>query len=228
MKQIKVKTLKKYLLPLFILFFALSSYALSFGKAHRHIPFGSIERYIEAMEDPQRASWQMPDRVAYLLPLKPGQSVADIGAGSGYFSRRFARAVGPKGTVYAVDIEKGMLDYIEKRSKDEGIENIKTVLAKPDNPLLKENSVDLIFICNTLHHIKDRTDYVKRLIPVLRPDGRLVIVDFKPVATPMGPPMKMRLSRERVIKEIEAGGFELQGEFYFLPYQYFLIFTPKR
>ncbi len=220
--------IKRYLLSFFILFLALSSYALSTDKGRRHIPFGSIERYIEVMEEPERAAWQMPERVVEVLPIRPGWSIADIGAGSGYFSRRFSRAVGPGGTVYAVDIEKGMIDYIDKRSKDEGFKNIKTILAKPDDPLLEEKSVDMVFICDTFHHIEDRTDYVKRLMPALRPGGRLVIVDFKLVATPVGPPMRMRLSREQVIREVEAGGFELEGEFYFLPYQYFLIFTRPR
>jgi len=194
---------------------------------HQHHPPGSTDEYIRALEDPGRDAWQKPAEVVSALALKPGESVADIGAGSGYFSVRFAAAVGPSGKVYAVDIEREMLTHIEARAKAEHLSNIQTVLADPDDPKLPPSSVDVIFICDTLHHISGREKYYPLLLRALKPGGRLVNVDFqkKPDIT-LGPPFAMRIDQQDMIKEAEAGGFHLVGQFDFLPYQYFLVFQP--
>lgn len=196
------------------------------SKGQRHqTPFSSLEEYIQALESPDRAKWQRPDKVIEALGIKMGQAIADLGAGSGYFTMPLSQAVGDEGMVYAIDIEKGMLDYINKRAEEAGIKNIKTILAKPDDPLLSPSTVDMVFICDTYHHIEDRIEYMKRLSRAFKEGGRLVIIDFIPQKTPVGPPLEIRLSREEVIKEIEAAGYRLEGEYNFLPYQYFLIFS---
>ena len=196
------------------------------GKGFRRlIPFSSTEEYIKALETPNRGEWQRPDKVIDALGIKTGQAIADLGAGSGYFTLPLSQAVGDEGTVYAIDIERGMTEYINKRASQAGIKNIKTVLAKSDDPLLSPLTVDMVFICNTYHHIEGRIEYMKRLSKTFKEGGRLVIIDFKLQRTPVGPPLEMRLSREEVIKEIEAAGYRLEGEYYFLPYQYFLIFS---
>ncbi|HHL40419.1 MAG TPA: class I SAM-dependent methyltransferase [Deltaproteobacteria bacterium] len=194
------------------------------AAGHRHVPFGSVERYISVLEEEGRAAWQKPRRVIDVLPLDEGDRAADIGAGSGYFTVLLAEKVGPRGTVFAVDIEQEMLDYIERRLRAEGIGNVVTVLAGDDDPRLPEEAVDLVFICDTYHHLPDRVEYMRRLKKVLRPGGRVAIVDFRAEKTPVGPPLSMRLSRSQVIEEMEAADFSLEGEFYFLPYQYFLVF----
>ncbi|OGV97530.1 MAG: hypothetical protein A3I04_00030 [Nitrospinae bacterium RIFCSPLOWO2_02_FULL_39_110] len=188
---------------------------------YRYSPF----KHIEIMESPERALWQMPEKVVDYLAIKNGDAVADIGAGSGYFTVLFSKSVGEDGKVYAVDIEKGMIDYIEKRGQKEGLNNIKTILSKLDDPLLSKSSIDMIFICNTYLVMKNREDYLKILMEVLKKYGRLAIVDYQAVDTPMGPPVKMRVSREKVMEEALKAGFKLEAEYYFLPYQYFLVFA---
>ncbi len=192
---------------------------------HQHHPPESTEAYIKALEDPGRDKWQKPERVVQALDLKPGESVADIGAGSGYFTLRFARAVGPTGRVYAVDIDPGMLDYIKSRAKQEHLDNITTVLADPHDPKLPTASVNLIFICDTLHHISNRKEYFPLLARALKPQGRLVNVDFQKRPLPLGPPLEMKIAKKDMIAEVEPTGFHLIKQYDFLPYQYFLVFA---
>ena len=192
--------------------------------AHQHHPPESGGEYIRMLEDPSRAEWQKPQEVVEKLALRPGAVVADIGAGSGYFTVLFARAVGPEGKVYAVDIDRAMLDYIGQRAKEEHLENIQTVLAEPHDPKLPPSSVDLIFICDTLHHICERATYYPLLARALRPGGRLVNVDFDKRPLPVGPPLEMKIAKQAVVDEVRPTGFHLVKEYDFLKYQYFLVF----
>jgi ubiquinone/menaquinone biosynthesis C-methylase UbiE len=192
--------------------------------ATQHHPPESASEYIRSLEDPKREEWQKPQEVIEKLELKPGQAVADLGAGSGYFTVRLARAVGPAGKVYAVDIDPEMLTYVERRAKEEKLENIETVLADPHDPKLAPASVDMIFICDTLHHISERGRYYPLLARALKPGGRLVNVDFQKRPLPFGPPLEMKIAKEAVIEEVKPAGFRLVKEFDFLEYQYFLVF----
>jgi SAM-dependent methyltransferase len=115
-----------------------------------HHPPRSTSRYIQILEDPSRDAWQQPQKVVATLGLKPGEQIADVGSGPGYFTLRFARAVGPSGKVYGVDISRAMLDYLANQARVEHLANIQTILARPHNPELPPASVDLIFICDTL------------------------------------------------------------------------------
>jgi ubiquinone/menaquinone biosynthesis C-methylase UbiE len=190
----------------------------------QHHPPESTSAYIRALEDPGRIEWQKPDEVVEKLGLKAGEAVADLGAGSGYFTLRFAQAVGPAGRVYAVDISPGMLDYLEGHAKEARLENIQPILAEPHDPKLPASSVDLIFICDTLHHISDRAAYYPLLARALRPGGRLIDIDFYKKPLPVGPPVTMKIAKEEMIEEVKPAGFHLVKEFDFLPYQYFLVF----
>lgn len=190
----------------------------------QHHPPESTSAYIRALEDPSRVEWQKPDEVVEKLGLKAGEAVADLGAGSGYFTLRFAQAVGPAGKVYAVDVDRGMLDNIERRAKEAHLENVQLVLAEPHDPKLPASSVDLIFICDTLHHISDRATYYPLLVRALRPGGRLVNIDFHKKPLPVGPPVAMKIAKEDMIEEVKPAGFHVVKDFDFLPYQYFLIF----
>lgn len=188
---------------------------------HRPLP---LDQYIALLEDPERDQWQKPDAVIQALKLQNGQVVADIGAGSGYFTLRLAWAVAPRGMVFALDVEEGMLDYLRQRLAKEKIQNVKTILVPPHDPLLIDGSLDLAFICNTYHHLEDREVYLRKVRKALKPDGRLVIVDFyKKEGIPVGPPMHMRLSEETVQKELQEAGLKLTEKLTFLPYQYILI-----
>lgn len=180
--------------------------------------------YIAMLEDPARDAYQKPHEVLMALALKDGERVADIGAGAGYFTLRFAQHVG-NGIVYGVDISPDMILHLNRRVRDAGLENVCTILALPDDPLLGDRSVDRFFICETWHHIADHARYLALMKKILRPGGQVVIVDFHKKETAVGPPMEMRVSRESVVSQFEQNGFALAKEHTFLPYQYFLVFT---
>jgi len=188
--------------------------------------FEDADRWTQEFEDPARDAWQKPDQVVAAMGLEPGDRVADIGAGSGYFTRRFARAVGESGIAYGVDIEPNMLQHIAEQATEDQQANIVPVLARPDNPMLAPASVDVIFICDTIHHIENRPSYYEILKRDLAPGGRLVIVDFKKEDVPVGPPMEMKIAKQDLIAELVAAGFRLKEEGDFLPYQYLLILEP--
>lgn len=181
--------------------------------------------YMAALDDPARDAWQQPHEVLKALGLKDGDVVADIGAGSGYFALRFARHVGA-GRVLAVDVAQPMLDELAKRAAAAALTNVTPVLARPDDPTLPAAGVNVVFTCDTWHHIEQRPAYLAKVKQALAPGGRLVILDFHKHA-PVGPPASMKLTREEVLAEVQAAGFVLTGEPTFLPHQYFLVFTPS-
>ena len=197
------------------------------GQQH-HDPqhsFSDTHRWVEDFENTERDAQQKPDEVVRALNLSSGDVVADIGAGTGYFARRFAKAVGDNGIAYAVDLEPNMLAYVAERAQKEGQPNVVPVLATTTSPMLAPNSVDLFFICNTIHHIGNRQAYYRILARDLREGGRLAIVDFrKDAELTEGPDKAMRLSRQSLIDEVTEAGFKLSEEHDFLPVQYFLVF----
>jgi ubiquinone/menaquinone biosynthesis C-methylase UbiE len=178
------------------------------------------------LENPERDAEQKPDQVIAALGLRAGETLADIGAGSGYFSFRFARALGNSGRVYAVDISPDMILYMNRRIRDLKLNNVVTVLSAPDDPLLPDGTVDRFFICNTWHHIENKAKYLGLMKKMLKPGGQVVIVDYKKKELPVGPPVEMKLERREVVQQLEANGFKLAREHTFLPYQYFLVFIP--
>lgn len=185
--------------------------------------FSEIERWIQRFEEPARADWQLPDTVVEILGLRPGQNVADIGAGTGYFTRRFAKKISPGGLAVAVELEPGFFPYIQKRAREANQANILTQPAEPNNPWLSPATYDLIFLCNTLHHIDNRAEYYAWLRRALRPDGRVVVVDFfKTMEIPVGPPPHMRLDPSALRLELQAAGFTVSVDAETLPYQYIL------
>jgi len=180
--------------------------------------------YIEMLERPDRAGYQKPEEVVAALELRAGDAVADIGAGSGYFTVRLARAVGPGGRVYAEDVWEAMVGHLKARKTREGLDNVEVVLGSPADPKLPHRALDMAFICNTWHHIADRPRFLENLRFALKPKGRIVIIDYKASKTPVGPPLKMRVPRAQVVSDLAAAGFSLVSEPDILPYQYFLIF----
>jgi arsenite methyltransferase len=182
--------------------------------------------YIATLDDPARDEYQKPHEVVTALALKGGDRVADIGAGSGYFTFRFARHVGAAGRVFAVDINADMIAHVNERARAEKATNVTAILSKPDDPLLPAASIDRVFICDTWHHIENRGAYAEKLLKALRPGGRVVIVDFHKKPLPVGPPDEMKRAREDVMADFERHGFRLEKEETFLPYQYFLVFAP--
>ena len=186
---------------------------------HQHHPPSSAE-YAKVLEDPSRDEWQKPHEVVMALELKATDVVADIGAGTGYFARRFANHASK---VYAVDIDKELLAVIQKDAPP----NVTIVLASPDDPRLPAQSADLIFICDVLHHIQNRTAYYPKLVKALKPGGRVVVIDFYKKDLPVGPPPSMKLSDDEVIAELRNAGFILTKRLDILPYQYYLFFAMR-
>lgn len=191
-----------------------------------HRLHGDPTAYMASLDDPAREAWQKPHEVVTALGLREGDVVADIGSGSGYFALRFARHVGATGKVLAVDVSAPMLEEVRRRARAAGLGNVTPVHAGPDDPLLPPGGVNLIFTCNTWHHIEARPAYVARLRQALAPGGRFVIIDFHKDA-PVGPPPAMKLTREEVVTEVQRAGFTLSNEPTFLPHQYFLEFVVR-
>lgn len=183
--------------------------------------------YIGALEDPKRDAYQKPHEVIHALGLKPGEVIADIGAGSGYFTFHLARHVGEKGKVYAVDISPDMILHINRRIREAKANNVVSVLAEPADPLLPDQSVNRFFICDVWHHVENQTKYLSLMKKMLKPGGEIVMIDFHKKELPFGPPLKMKIAREDLIKQMASNGFRLTKEHTFLPYQYFLVFVPK-
>jgi arsenite methyltransferase len=183
--------------------------------------------YIGALEDPKRDSYQKPQEVMAALGIKPGEVIADIGAGSGYFTFRLALHVGDKGKVYAVDVSPEMILHINRRIRELKVNNVVSILADPDDPLLPDRSVNRFFFSESWHHIEKQTKYLSLMKRMLKPGGEIVMIDFHKKELPVGPPLQMKIAREDLIKQMESNGFRLKNEQTFLPYQYFLVFVPK-
>ena len=210
---------------------ALSSLATTPGLAQETATPHQMHRrhqdpsaYMAALDDPARDEYSKPGEVVRALAFREGEVVADIGSGTGYFTVRFARAVGESGKVYAVDVSPEMVRHLNRRLRDEGIRNVATVLAEPGDPLLPDASVDRFVVVNTWHHIEDQPAYLEKMKRMMRPGGQVVHIDFRKTEAPVGPPLAHKIAREDLVKQMEASGFRLSAEHDFLPYQYFLVF----
>jgi ubiquinone/menaquinone biosynthesis C-methylase UbiE len=197
------------------------------GQQHRAPP--DIKEYIEILERPDRDKEQKPDEVVKALSITDYMTIADIGAGSGYFTRKFVWVIQDRGMVYAVDTEPGMLKYNEEMADHLHTPyNAKFIVAKEDDPLLPPKSVDLVFLCNTYHHLDRRADYFTRVKAALKKNGRVAIIDFwtDGRAGDLGFSPDHLVARETVVKEMSEAGYTLSKEHTFLPRQYFLEFVP--
>jgi ubiquinone/menaquinone biosynthesis C-methylase UbiE len=126
--------------------------------------------------------------------------------------------------VYAVDTASGMLHHLRQRLREEGISNVRTMKVPPHDPLLVDGSIDVAFVCNTYHHIEDREVYLRKIRKALKPDGRIIIIEFnKEGDIPVGPPSQMRLSKDSVRKELQAAGLSVTETPVSLPYRYMLM-----
>ena len=188
-----------------------------------HHGFSDASSWAATFDEPDRDSWQKPDEVIRALSLPPNARVADLGAGTGYFTVRLARAL-PAGKVYGVDVEPDMVRYLEERARKDSLPNVTGVLAAPDDPKLPE-PVDLVLVVDTYHHIDDRPAYFARLRRKLLPGGRVAVVDFRR-GQPMGPPDQHKIPPEQLKQEMREAGYAVSAEYSFLPNQYFVVFTP--
>jgi 2-polyprenyl-3-methyl-5-hydroxy-6-metoxy-1,4-benzoquinol methylase len=172
------------------------------------------DEWVATLEGPQRIATQKIDAVLSKLALKPGMVIADIGAGSGLFSRPLAKAVAPAGKVYAVDIQQDLLDHINQRDKEESVGNIQTVLGEYDDPKLPARNMDLAFINDVLHHIQHRAVYLKALGTYMKPSGRIAIIemDKNDPKTPHRNQPELLVAREEILQWMSDAGFKLVQE----------------
>ena len=177
------------------------------------------------LDRPERAEWQKPDEVVSLLELRPGTVVADIGAGTGYFAFRIADEVGPAGKVYGVDLQPEMIDTLRGRVAEGGATNVVPVQSGPVDTTLPDAGVDLVFINNVTHEFDDLDAGLREHARILKPGGRLIVVDWKPDRTDVGPPPDHRLPPEKLIRAARAAGFSEAGSSDLLPNQYILFFS---
>ena len=192
-------------------------------EPHALRPFADVEKYITFLERADRVVWQRPDAVVAALGLGGHETIADIGAGSGYFSFRFAAAV-PRGRVIASDIEPEMIRHIHHQAMTQGLRNIEVTLGKPDDPGVPREA-DVVFICDVLHHVPDRAAWMGKLGAEMKPGARLFLIEFKEGALPEGPPESMKIPRAELIALATGAGLTLDGEKpELLPYQTFLVF----
>lgn len=192
-----------------------------------HHRFDDAAHWARVFDDPTRDAWQRPAEVVAALGLEPGNSVADLGAGTGYFEPWLAAAVGAEGVVYAVEVEPSLVDHITARARDDGLTAVRPVLASADDPRLPAAALDAVLVVDTYHHVDHRVEYFRRLAGTLKPGGRLAIVDFDPAAPEgPGPSRHHRLAATEVIRELTAAGWRLERrDDALLTYQYLLIFS---
>ncbi len=194
------------------------------GVDPQHLkPFEDVQKYVAFLERPDRAAWQKPDDVVRALHLTGAEVVADVGAGSGYFTFRLATAL-PQGRVVATDIEPEMIRHMHHKAVTEGIRNVEPVLASADDPKVPATA-DIVFVCDVLHHVSDRRVWLGRLHDQMKPGARLILVEFREGDLPEGPPAALKIPRDEILRLVRDSGFALIGEEKdLLPYQTFLVF----
>ena len=177
------------------------------------------------LEGPDRDAYQRPDQIMDALLIGDGSTVADLGAGGGWFTVRLARRVGPQGIVYAEDIQTQMIQAIERRVEREGLKNVRTVLGTPTDPKLPQGSLDALLIVDTYHEMEQPVTLLRNVAKSLKPSGMIGIVNYKKDGGGPGPAMDERVDAEKVIADAKAAGLELRRrDNNILPYQYLLIF----
>ncbi|MFZ5477986.1 MAG: class I SAM-dependent methyltransferase [Myxococcota bacterium] len=187
--------------------------------------FEDPAQWVARFEDPSREAWQRPAELVAALKLRPGDTVADIGAGTGYFNGRLAAAVGPGGRVIAVDIEPTLVAYMAERAKRDGTSQVEARLGAADDARLAPGEADLVLIVNTYHHVDARVAYFQRLLAGVKAGGRVVVVDFDPAGPEeIGPPKAHRIAPEKVREELTAAGWTFVESLAVVPGEYVLVF----
>lgn len=183
----------------------------------------SAAEWIKTLDSPARIASLRIDETISKLGLKPGDIVADIGAGSGIFEGPLSKAV-PRGKVYAVDIDQALLDNIEKKKKEFQFANIETALGKFTDPSLPTKAVDLAFINDVLHHIEDRAGYLKSLAGYLKPTGRVAVIEFIPELSPHKNQPELQVGKDTTTAWMKAAGLRPLEEVRLFDDKWFVIY----
>jgi ubiquinone/menaquinone biosynthesis C-methylase UbiE len=181
---------------------------------------------VTVLDSPERRSSQDPDRLWRRVGLKLGETVVDVGAGSGFYAFPAAAAVGPTGRVYAVDVSRELVELVRERAASRNVPNVEAVLSTPTHIPIEDAVADVAILANVLHGIPSKT--VEETVRVLRPGGRLVNVDWKKESTPEGPPVRHRLTAAEATVTLSAHGLASVDSFELGPYHYVLVFERPR
>ncbi|HKQ61904.1 MAG TPA: methyltransferase domain-containing protein [Candidatus Polarisedimenticolaceae bacterium] len=195
-------------------------------KPTKEPPYSDVAYWKSVLDDPARREWQKPGTLLQFLGVAEGETVADLGAGTGYFTISLAELVGADGKVFAIDVEPKMLELIDGMREKFRFGNVTTILATPDDPKLPDGQVDLILVANTWHLIKNHDAYIPKLARALKGSRRVAIVDWREGEMPLGPPVARKLGRDKVVAEFTRAGWKLSSESMALLYQYVLVFVP--
>jgi SAM-dependent methyltransferase len=196
------------------------------GLAAEQLASRSTEEWIKTLDTPERVAGLRVDDVIARLKIAPGSVVADLGAGTGPFALPFARAVGPKGQVYAVEIDRGLVDHVARKAADAGIGNLRAILAGPADPGLP-GQIDLAFMNDVIHHIADRAGYVKRIATYLKRGGRFAVIDPEPVSSPHRGNPTLIVSRVEAGEWLTAAGLVWREEVQLFTDRWFVIYEKK-
>ncbi len=189
-------------------------------------PFAETEKWIEYLDQPARATWQRPDEVVKALGLEGNEVLADVGAGSGYFTFRFAAAL-PRGKVVATDVDPEMVRHVHHKVKAEHLANVEVVLAGASDPKIPPEA-DVAFVCDVIHHVEDRDAWLRKGFSEMKPGARLVVIEFKEGKLPQGPPEKVKIPKAKLVSMLSGLGLELRVDRPdLLPYQHFLVFEKR-
>jgi cyclopropane fatty-acyl-phospholipid synthase-like methyltransferase len=196
------------------------------NKTYMGRPIADVMTYLGAdwLVRPEREQEEQPEQMLDSVSIEPGMTVADVGAGVGYTSMRIARRVGPKGMVLATDLQPQMIQLLKTNMQDAGVKNVKPILCTATDPKLPEGKVDLAIMVDVYHECSHPEATLKGIRKALKPDGRLVLVEFRAEDpdVPIKPEHKMTLAQVR--KEIEPQGYVFKGSQEFLPWQHVIIF----
>jgi SAM-dependent methyltransferase len=212
------------------LYVALAAICLAFAwrtPAAAQLGSRPAEEWIKTLDGPQRvASMKIPEVVA-ALKLQPGQVIVDIGAGSGLLEPPLAKAVGPKGRIFAEDIDAGFFPEIRKRAADAQVKNVETILGKFTDPALPVKNVDLALFHDVMHHVEGRPAYLKTLANYLAPGGRIAVVDFEGGKGPHQGQPELEVTREELAGWMKDAGFTQVEDIKMFDDKYFLIFARR-
>lgn len=184
--------------------------------SHKFDP-ANLERLLRE----ERAEWQSVERFLELLRPEPGKHYADIGCGPGYFTLPVAKRVRPGGKVYAIDIEPQMLEACAQRAKDQGIEDVVIPIRSTESRIpLGDQSVDAAWLANVFHELEAPVEFLREVGRILRPGGRLILIDWKPIETPAGPPIEHRVPLETLLQVLREAGFDALKTYEIYPYHH--------
>jgi ubiquinone/menaquinone biosynthesis C-methylase UbiE len=183
------------------------------------------QEWIKTLDSSNRVERLKIDETLTALKIRPGDVIADIGAGSGLYSLPLAKAASPGGLVYAIDIEQGLLDHIAMRAKELQVTNIQMVLGKFTDPNLPATKVDLAFINDVLHHIEDRAGYLKSLARYVKPSGRIVIIDFYPELGPHQNDPSLQVTKDQTASWMAAIDFKPVQQLSLFKDKWFVVYS---